>query len=360
MGLITETNAQYYSGQQTFNGDGSTDTFLCTFNTDLTDINFTVTLDGVATTAFVRTKNQLVFNAAPGNNVIIQVTLDIVDIEDNYGSYEYIKLNEVINNFLVAYVGAGKLIPSVKRTDVIFHARRGLQEFSYDTLKSINGIEFEVPPSLGFPIPQDYVNYVKCSWIDDAGAKHILYPTAVTIRPTSVPVQDYPTGTPVQDQTGQNVESSQSITGERWDDRSLSTNNQPSDYREPRLGNRLGRRYGLEPSEAQVNGNFVIDNREGKFVFSSEIVGKIVVLEYVTDGLAYDADMKLPKMAEEAMYMHIAYSILAGRANVPEYLVQRFKKDRRAALRNAKLRLSNIKIEEIAQVMRNKSKWIKH
>ena len=58
--------------------------------------------------------------------------------------------------------------------------------------------------------------------------------------------------------------------------------------------------------------------------------------------------------------MHIAYSILAGRAGIPEYIVQRFKRDRFASLRNAKIRLSNIKIEEIAQVFRNKAKWIKH
>ena len=65
-------------------------------------------------------------------------------------------------------------------------------------------------------------------------------------------------------------------------------------------------------------------------------------------------------MAEEAIYMHIAYSILAGRMNIPEHIVQRYKKDRRAALRNAKIRLSNIKLDEFVQVMRNKSKWIKH
>ena len=70
--------------------------------------------------------------------------------------------------------------------------------------------------------------------------------------------------------------------------------------------------------------------------------------------------MRIPKMAEEAIYMHIIYSILAGRNNVPEYIVQRYKKDRRAALRNAKIRLSNIKLDEFVQVMRNKSKWIKH
>ena len=80
----------------------------------------------------------------------------------------------------------------------------------------------------------------------------------------------------------------------------------------------------------------------------------------MSDGLSVDADMRVPKMAEEAMYMHIAYSVLAGRSGIQEYIVSRFKKDRRAALRNAKIRLSNIKLEEITQVMRNKSKQIKH
>ena len=60
------------------------------------------------------------------------------------------------------------------------------------------------------------------------------------------------------------------------------------------------------------------------------------------------------------MYAAILYSIISTRANQPEYIVQRLKKDRYAKLRNAKIRLSNIKLEEITQVMRGKSKWIKH
>jgi len=60
------------------------------------------------------------------------------------------------------------------------------------------------------------------------------------------------------------------------------------------------------------------------------------------------------------MYMHIAHGILSGRANVPEYIINRYKRERSSALRNAKIRLSNIKLEEISQVFRNKGKWIKH
>ena len=278
---------------------------------------------------------------------------------NNYGSYIYISLDDIINNFIVAYIGAGKLIPSAKRTDIMFHAKRGLQEFSYDTLKVIKSQELTIPPSLSLAIPQDYVNYVKLSWIDNAGAKHIIYPTRVTSNPTELPIQDN-TGEPTQDQAGANLLSEQSLTEERWENRSLTTNFQPDDYRDSTNEGLIGQRYGLQPEEAQVNGMFTINERTGTFSFSSDLAGKLIILEYISDNLAYDADMKVPKMAEQAMYMHIAYSILAGRSGIPEYIVNRFKRDRSSALRNAKIRLSNIKIEEIAQVFRNKSKWIKH
>jgi len=70
--------------------------------------------------------------------------------------------------------------------------------------------------------------------------------------------------------------------------------------------------------------------------------------------------MKIPKLAEEAIYMHIIHAVLSTRKGIPEYIINRYKRERSAAYRNAKIRLSNVKIEEIAQVMRNKSKWIKH
>ena len=79
-----------------------------------------------------------------------------------------------------------------------------------------------------------------------------------------------------------------------------------------------------------------------------------------SDGLAYDADTKVPKLAEDALYAYILHSIISTRAGQQEYLVQRLKKDKSAKLRNAKIRLSNIKLDEIVQVMRGKSKWIKH
>jgi hypothetical protein len=373
MGLLTETNAQYYSGQQVFTQPNPvvTQVFNWTGDTDLV-----VALGGVSNANFkvLKNNNELTYTTeynVTGNSITlvgtgVSVPGDIIEIkllqfalDNNYGSYEYIKLDDIINNFIVAYVGSGKLIPSAKRTDIMFHAKRGLQEFSYDTLKSIKSQELTIPPSLSIIIPQDYVNYVKCSWIDDAGAKHIIYPTRVTSNPTSLPIQDED-GVPTQDGQGENTLFQQSKTENRWSSQSDVNNWSPNDYRHPFNDGLVGKRYGIQPEEAQVNGKFTINERTGSFSFSSDLAGRLIILEYVSDGLAVDLDMKLPKMAEQAMYMHIAYSVLSGRANVPEYIVNRFKRDRSSALRNAKIRLSNIKIEEIAQVMRNKSKWIKH
>ena len=266
-----------------------------------------------------------------------------------------------------AYVGEEKLIASVKRTDVIFHAKRSMQEFSYDTLKSIKSVELNIPPSLSIIIPQDYVNYVRMSWIDHSGVKHIIYPTNnLTINPYENPVQDF-AGVPIQDNFNSNIEGD-SLTEKRWKQNSsdpliFDINNFVGDWYNGDMWVQsawYGRRYGMDPQYANINGYFTINDREGKISFSSDLVGRLIVLEYVSDGLAYDLDSRVPKMAEEAMYAHILHGIIASRSNQPEYLVQRLKQEKSAKLRNTKIRLSNIKLEEITQVLRGQSKWIKH
>jgi hypothetical protein len=121
-----------------------------------------------------------------------------------------------------------------------------------------------------------------------------------------------------------------------------------------------GSRYGLDPQYAQANGSFYIDDSSGKIHFSSNISGKTVILDYISDSLGTDGEMQVHKFAEEAMYKWISHAILSGKANIPEYQVNRLKKERFAATRTAKLRLSNLKLEELTQILRGKSKQIKH
>ena len=88
--------------------------------------------------------------------------------------------------------------------------------------------------------------------------------------------------------------------------------------------------------------------------------GKILVLKYISDGLGTDDEMIVHKFAEEAMYKSIAYAIASTHTSVSPNYIPLLKRERFVAIRNAKIRLSNLKIEELAQVMRGKSKVIKH
>jgi hypothetical protein len=139
-----------------------------------------------------------------------------------------------------------------------------------------------------------------------------------------------------------------------------SSTNTQDDYEDDTYWPNMGERYGLDPARSQVNGSFYIDDRQGKINFSSNISGKTVILDYISDSLGTDGEMQVHKLAEEAMYKWITYGVLSTKANIPEYIVQRAKKEKFAATRQAKLRLSNIKLEEITQVLRGKSKQIKH
>ena len=252
MAAPIETNEEYYAGEKVFGvvNPATQDKFVSTFNIELTTEgigNFVVQLstdngvtwsditaqvDGVANDNTVSPPyftNTVSLNPAiapgVGETYLVKVKLKEEAFRNNYGSYSYITLDDIINNFLAAYVGAGKLIPSVKRTDVIFHAKRGLQEFSYDTLNSIKKLEVDMPPSLSIPIPQDYINYVRVRYVDNLGVLHPIYPlNGLSTNPTDIPLQNQD-GSYIQSSYGDNLQAQQSETEEKWkeaDDKRIS------------------------------------------------------------------------------------------------------------------------------------------
>ena len=279
------------------------------------------------------------------------------------GDYQYITLTDVINNFMVAYVGDDKIISTVKRAEVAFHAQRALQELSYDTLKSIKDIELEVGPSLTLPLPQDYINYVKITFVGDDGIERLVLPRRVSSTPKSG-LQDHEYNL-LFDQDGNITYANQSEAETRFQAGSNDNNSNLDnviDYLEEGYGYNVdyGKRFGLLPELATKHGTFYINEHEGLISFSGDFEQRIVILKYISDGLATESDMKVHKFAEQAIYSHISYAILSTKQDAPEYRVQRLKKERAAATRKAKLRLSNLKISEFEQVMRGKGKQIKH
>ena len=428
---------------------------------------------------------------------------------NDYGNYQFVSLTDIINQFMLVYVGEDKIIPKAKRLDVAFHAQRALAELSFDTFKSCKAQEITVPATLQMTLPQDYVNYTKVSWVDSAGIKHLLYPTSKTSNPSSNPLQDdngdftlqavgtldssssdivldseykdiligmrvvqtpyIPSGTfvsatsnsggittitlddgngvavfPTYDNSGTTLtfenkdgslilpqKSSHIVENLSWSSvdykitasaavdisdievgmivshdnfptgtlvtnvdtvtivvdqlpdtaitsggevtfvspnadtdtwssyKSATPSENQDDYQDDTYWPMEGSRYGLDPQHAQANGSFYIDCVSGKIHFSSNISGKTVILDYISDSLGTDAEMQVHKFAEEAMYRWILHAIASGRIQTQQ-LVPRLKKEKFAAIRTAKLRLSNLKLEELTQILRGKSKQIKH
>ena len=319
----------------------------------------------------------------------------------NFGSYAYIALSEIIDNFIASYIGTGKLLEGTLKGDVHYHAHRALQELSYDTLKSWKSLEVEVCPSLRVPIPHDYVNYVKLAWVDSDGIERILYPTGKTSYPTTV-YQDMDNCVDGDDGTASSYVDASTLTAANLTEYTGAGPYSDADYKfngnqkhglaeqtipdswasykgsssssvaidssltanasvdNDSYFDNAGKRYGLDPQYAQSNGSYFIDLENGMINFSSNVSGKTIVLKYISDGHATNDEIIVPKLAEEAVYKWIAYGCLIAKTGIAENVIQRFKKEKFAETRKAKIRLSNIKIEEITQIMRGKSKFIKH
>jgi len=366
MPLFEGTQQQYY-GSQSFIATSGQTAFVLTFPDNQTLLNnlatmpdsagqFNVTINGTSTTAFTfnNTTNTVTLNSGASVSDVIVVTIITPDL----GNYQYITMQQLINNFIISYIGEDKIIPKARRSDVAFHAQRGLQEMSYDILRSEKSQEIELPPTLKMALPHDYVNYVKLSWKDNSGIERVIYPARKTSNPTAVNQSDdfgY-----IFDGNGNLTTASNSDTWTTFSSQgTVSSTTGTSDDTDIDQAFVEGRRYGLTPEHAHVNGVYFIDNSKGYIHFSSDLSARTITLKYISDGLATEDEMIIHKLAEDAMYKYVAHALLSTRVNVPEYIVARFKKERFAAMRQAKLRLSNFKSEEIRQVLRNKSKQIK-
>jgi hypothetical protein len=382
MGLINVTQQAYYSQSQSFTGDGSKTTpfeLLVTYFPSLpaakADIQVFINGKEINTANYNYVSPNLSFVGNDNNTDVInssnapiansKIVVKEAAKAERYGGYRYISLADLVNNYIIAYVGDGKLINNTKRTDVLFHAKRGIQEFSYDISRVEKIQEIELGTSLSIPMPQDYVHYVRLSYVDDAGIENIIYPARFTSNPSQSILQDDDynylfdsdgsllTGTPVTNTRFEQFDMDNLTGGEI---------NAGTGYDMDDSLDRLmiyGGRHGLDPEVAQNNGVFVIDELNGKISFSSDLAERIITLKYVSDGLGTDDEMQIHKFAEDAMYKYITYAIASAKANFPEYIINRFRKERRAAMRNAKLRLSSLKLGELTQVMRGKSKQIK-
>ena len=282
----------------------------------------------------------------------------------NWGSYQYVSLNDIVNNFMLMYQGNNELVNNVSRYKILFHAKRGIQELNYDAMKEIKILQISLDDSLLFVLPHDYVNWVRISMFQNG----LLFPLTENIQTqwANTYLQDNQNNI-LFDQNGNVLKPQDSPLD--LSKKTIYLNNE-SEYDGCEgycvdglwyFDFAIGAQYGLNTETANTNPTFSIDKQRGVINFSSIASGQSIVLEYVSDGMekGNDADISVNKLFEEFIYAYIKYSILNSKLGVQEYVVNRARKDKSSLLRNAKIRLSNIHPGRFLMNLRGQAKWIK-
>jgi len=287
----------------------------------------------------------------------------------NWGSYQYVTLQDIVTNFQLMYMGNHSLVNNEERYKVLFHAKRAIQELNYDAFKEVKVLELNVCDQLRFVLPPDYVNWVRISMYKDG----LLRPLTENIQTnfSSAYLQDNECRILFDEQGNILRPQNSTIDYERIKNTKKSIYLNKHNRFDGQFGYEfeghwyfdydIGARYGLNTETANQNPTFSIDRKGGVINFSSDIADELVILEYVSDGMEAgdNSAITVNKLFEEYVYAYINYSILDAKLGVQEYIVNRARKKKNALLRNAKIRISNIHPGRLLMNLRGRHKWIK-
>ena len=288
--------------------------------------------------------------------------------DENWGSYQYVTLKDIVNNFELMYAGNHELINNENRFKILFHAKRGIQELNYDAFKEIKSLELQVYDDLRFVLPADYVNWVKLYLLKDNVLRELTENIQVQ---SAVSYIQSATASFTYDGDGNATEVDSTLDTERKNGslRSIYLNDEIEEDVNPNVYNydsdiynyRIGARYGLNTETANINPTFTIDKKSGVINFDSTMANQQCVLQYISDGMENGDDSKISvnKLFEDYIYAYIQYAILNSKFGVQEYIVNRARKNKQALLRNAKIRLSNIHPSRLLMNLRGEDKWLK-
>jgi hypothetical protein len=273
----------------------------------------------------------------------------------NWGSYQYVSLYDIVNNFLLMYSGNHSLVNNEERYKILFHAKRAVQELNYDAFKELKVLELTVDDTLRYVLPSDYVNWVRVNLYKDG-----------YLRPLTENIQVISSLAYLQDQTGKILfdQDGNALSPEFSEiDVQRLAGTKKSIYLNPQskyngqegwnvngawyFDYSLGERYGLNTETANFNPTFNIDKKQGVIYFNSD-------MENGDDSL-----VSVNKLFEKYIYAYIQYEILNSKLGVQEYVVNRARKEKSALLRNAKIRISNIHPGRLLMNLRGMDKWLK-
>lgn len=267
----------------------------------------------------------------------------------NHGEYQYMSIKDIVNNFMLYYVGEDKIIDNVRSHDVRFHAKQVVKRLNYDAFKSINVLQETIGDTLKLIMPHDYVDYIRISLLSG----DTMYPMTENYKP-------YVANTYLKDSNdeitfdGNGAVLYSEVTIDSEESSVVTTNTDCCTYN-------VGARYYLDTAKANSNPKFYIDKKRGYVDFPSYMQGETVVIEYISDGMegGDDDEIVIHKFFEQYVYRYIIHSILNVKFNTPKWRIDDASKAATAEYRNAKIRIMDLDPEKLLMPLRGQAKWIK-
>lgn len=264
--------------------------------------------------------------------------------EDNYGSYQYATLKDIVDVMVMDSEDSDNYIKNTKRSTIIRHAKDAIREVTFRAANEELAIEVTVPQSLCWPLPQDFVNYKKVSKVVRDLNDGSLRLQVLDINYGINTADGY-----LQDDTGKLL----------FDDQGFILQADSSNgYARPYKSYGYTSCYNptVDSSAFSKSGEFVIDKKRGQFLFGSNLMDNEIVIEYVSDGLSAqltESQITVHKHLRTAIEDYVYLSCIARRANVPYNEKDRARKKYDKSLHQAQLMTSDITMLRIARSLMN-------
>ena len=281
-------------------------------------------------------------------------SFDYYTDESRHGEYQYVTIEQIVNDFMMS-MNDDDYHSNTPRHKVIYQAKRGLRELYFDVLREIKAIKLDLSPKLNIVVPPDYINYVRISWVDDAGR---LRPMVMNnkLSMAEVYLQDHRYNLLFDHkgcvlkandsgfQTHKISENAVEATSYDFCDSSFQPNR--------------------DGSKSYTNGQFNINKNSGVIQFGSEVQGKTIVLEYLSDGLASgcegvdESEIRIHKFADSTLRSFIYHELIQARRNVPYNEKLRARREFYNNKRVTKRRMTGLKKEDFMQIFKGSNSWI--
>ncbi|WP_430611498.1 hypothetical protein [Flavobacterium sp. JP2137] len=261
--------------------------------------------------------------------------------ENQHGNYQYVSLKEIIDNMLFEATDDDSYLKNIKRFRLFHYALQAIKEANKSTANDILAFEITVPDNLVVIVPQDYVNYVRVSVVVLDASNGGFYLQPLDINENISTAVGY-----LQDHKGEILfdENGGILTAD-------SLNGYAKPYKKYSIPSGCSGST-AKTSQLSKYGQFKVDERAGKFLFSSDLTDKEVVIEYVSDGLQAglrEEEITVHKYLQKAIEDFIYHACIERKRNVPANEKLRASNLYKSSLHKAKMARANFDLMQIAK-----------